>query len=440
MQELAEQPDGAVLQIPMGWRNSFGVLGTERTQAQYYMSAHEKPILSGNTSRNPAIKFDYFERLPLVQAITRQEFGEAPSSETLAAAQAQADDLMTLWGVRYLMTLPPVPGRLPYADHWAESQQLALDLVPHSAEPIIDDGDIQIWEVEPGAPLPLDLDFGARNTDAWRGEGWGTDEADVGGASGIWATAERAHLLFRSEDETSRTLTLRAQPFTWPDAPPQTLAILLNDHRLDEVTMSPGWQEYTFELAPQVGINHLWLAFGRVDSPRAVLGQAMIGSTGVQSPVNIDIHSFDEAFITLYDAEGSETPASFGRRGYNVTVLDPDTGEILAARRLRHRRQQLRSRAPDRLSERTTGRADRAPGHPRRRRRIHLARSDSRTPAPRLRHHRPSRTSGQAHALAGIVSAAPGTAAETIDPADAFLRIDGDFRTLAAAFDWLKIE
>ena len=178
----------------MGWRNSFGVLGTERTQAQYYMSAHEMPILSGNTSRNPPIKFDYFARLPFVQAITRQEFGEEPDDVTLAAAEAQADDLIDLWGVRYIMLLPPVPGRYPYADNWQASQQLALDLVPHSAEPIIDDGSIRIYAVEPTAPLPLELDFGSAQTDAWRGNGWSADEPDVGGASGIWATKKRAHL------------------------------------------------------------------------------------------------------------------------------------------------------------------------------------------------------------------------------------------------------
>ncbi len=329
VQALAEQPDGAVLQIPMGWRNSFGVLGTERTQAQYYMSAHEKPILSGNTSRNPPIKFDYFARLPFVRAITRQEFGEEPDAVTLAAAQAQADDLIDLWGVRYIMLLPPVPGRYPYADNWQASQQLALDLTPHSAEPIIDDGSIRIYAVEPGVPLPLELDFGSAVTDAWRGDGWSADEPDVGGASGIWATKKRAHLMFRSEDETNRTLTLRAQPFSWPDAPAQTLTVLLNDDRVGEVTMVEGWQETTFGLKPKVGINHLWLEFDRVDSPRTVLNQAMIGSTGVQSPVNIDIHAFDQAFITLTDANGQQTDASFGRRGYNVTVLDPESGEIL---------------------------------------------------------------------------------------------------------------
>ena len=172
VQALAGQPTGAILQIPMGWRNSFGVLGMERTQAQYYMSAHEMPILSGNTSRNPPIKFDYFARLPFVQAITRQEFGEEPDDITLAAAEAQADDLIDLWGVRYIMLLPPVPGRYPYADNWQTSQQLALDLIPHSAEPIIDDGSIRIYAVEPGAPLPLELDCSASAQHRRLARGW----------------------------------------------------------------------------------------------------------------------------------------------------------------------------------------------------------------------------------------------------------------------------
>jgi hypothetical protein len=112
--------------------------------------------------------------------------------------------------VRYLMTLPPVPGRLPYADTWQASQQTALDLIPHSDAPIIDDGSIQIYAVQPGPPLPLELDFGGQNTDLWRAEGWAGDEPDVGGADGVWATARRAQLLFRSEDATPRQLTFRA--------------------------------------------------------------------------------------------------------------------------------------------------------------------------------------------------------------------------------------
>ena len=44
-----------------------------------------------------------------------------------------------------------------------------------------------------------------------------------------------------------------------------------------------------------------------------------------------------------------------------------------------------------------------------------------------------------AHALIGVQGAAPGTAAEEIQPGDAFVRVAGDFRTLAAALDWAEI-
>ena len=247
---------------------------------------------------------------------------------------------MTLWGVRYLMLLPPVPGRLPYADTWQASQQLALDLVPHSSDPIIDDGSIRIYAVEPGPPLPLDLDFGGRNTDAWRGEGWSMDEPDVGGASGAWAEGRRAQLLFRSEDATPRRLSFRAAPFTWPDATPQELTVRLNGKRIGQTTMAPDWQDYSFEIIPQPGMNHLWLEFSRADSPRAVLDQAQIGTTGIQAPVNIDVHAFDQAFITLYDAEGNETPASFGRRGVQCHRARPAHWSDTRSARFRYGRQQ----------------------------------------------------------------------------------------------------
>ena len=52
----------------------------------------------------------------------------------------------------------------------------------------------------------------------------------------------------------------------------------------------------------------------------------------------------------------------------------------------------------------------------------------------------PAQLSGQAYALAGIVGSPAGSASEIVDPADAFLRVSGDYRTLAAALDWLKIE
>ena len=440
VQELADWPDGAVWYIPMGWRNSFGVLGVERTQAQYYMTAHGKPIISGNTSRNPPIKFDYFARLPLVQAIAETEAGRAPDSDLLAAARAQAMEVITLWGVRYLMLMPPVPGRLPYADTWQASQQMALDLIPHGDAPIIDDGDIRIYGVEPGDPLPLTLDFGARNTDLWRAEGWDADEPDVGGADGVWATARRAHLLFRSEDATPRTLRFRVQPFVWPDAPEQILTIELNGRKIGSTQLAPGWDIYEFGITPQPGINHLWFIFKYAESPRQRLNQAMIGATGVQSPVNIAVHAFDQAFITLTDAAGERVDASFGRRGYNVTLLDERTGKVLDkqgfdtvanAYEVERLTAYLNQLPPGRiviLATREGAGEFVSPDLVRALQRLGSAVTS------------PEALAGRAHALVGVVGAEPGAAAEKIDATDVYLEVSGDFRTLAAAFDFLEIK
>ena len=52
----------------------------------------------------------------------------------------------------------------------------------------------------------------------------------------------------------------------------------------------------------------------------------------------------------------------------------------------------------------------------------------------------PADLQGMAHALIGVQGAVPNTAAEEIQPGDAFVRVAGDFRTLAAALDWVELE
>ena len=76
--------------------------------------------------------------------------------------------------------------------------------------------------------------------------------------------------------------------------------------------------------------------FGRATSPRDVFpdaaSRAMIGTTGVQSPVNLEVHGFSEAFMTATDANGATVDASAGRQGYNVAVFDQKTGQLLDKR------------------------------------------------------------------------------------------------------------
>ena len=69
----AEPGEFAVMQLPLGWRDSYGVLGSEQTNLQYFQTGHGKPIIGGNISRAPAEKMGYFARIPLFKALTDLE-------------------------------------------------------------------------------------------------------------------------------------------------------------------------------------------------------------------------------------------------------------------------------------------------------------------------------------------------------------------------------
>ncbi len=84
----SEAGEFAIMQLPLGWRNSFGVLGSEQTQLQYFQTAHGKPMVGGNISRAPAFKMDYFARIPLFRALTDLEMYRDVTPDVDAAARA----------------------------------------------------------------------------------------------------------------------------------------------------------------------------------------------------------------------------------------------------------------------------------------------------------------------------------------------------------------
>ena len=168
--------------------------------------------------------------------------------------------------------------------------------------------------------------------------------------------------------------------------------------------------------------------------------RAVIGSTDVVSPVNIDVHSFDEAFISLFGADGVEVKASAGRRGYNVTVIDPRTGKVL----------EMQGFDTAANAYEADSLANYLAGIPKGRIVAVATKGDAGanlTPAAvealrglGSRARAPADLQGMAHALIGVQGAAPGTATEEIKPGDAFVRVTGDFRSLAAAVDWVELE
>jgi hypothetical protein len=271
----AEPGDFAVLQLPLGWRNSFGTRGAERTQLQYYQALDHKRMLAGNISRAPDFKFDYFTRIPLFRALTEVELYRQPDAETLARARAQAGELMTLYDVRYLVVHEPIPLRYPYVDTMPATRDLAFALLPLDPNPVASGDGATAYRVDqPPLPDPLHVDFGDWTAAPYRGEGWGDDE-EVFSASANWVLGTEAHLFFPVRGGGDRRLALRITPFVYPNAPTQTLDLSLNDKPVRwTLYLGEGWQVIETTLAESMlrqGLNTLTLRLGYATPPSDVL-------------------------------------------------------------------------------------------------------------------------------------------------------------------------
>ncbi|MCC7354245.1 MAG: hypothetical protein IT330_10850 [Anaerolineae bacterium] len=447
-QQIAqEEGDFAILQLPLGWRNSFGTLGAEDTRVQYYQTVHGRPMLGGNISRNPPIKMDYFAHLPLFQALTAVEMYREPDAATDAAARAQAAELLALYQVRYVVMLPPVSGRVPYADTWARTQEYARQVLPLEAEPTYEADGVSAYRVLwPAATANIRIDFGTEAARAHQGEGWDAPE-EIYGVSATWAAAREARILLSLREPGAYRLTLRAAPFAYPGGPRQTVQVLLNGHPLGPAqAMNEGYQEYTFNLPPErarAGLNVVTLRFGYAARPRDVLpADLSIGRTGVRAPVDVEVDAApDHAYISAYDAAGRKTDASAGRRGYNLAVLDPRSGRVLEMKGFDTWANEYEAqRLADFVAAIPLGRivvaATKDDATP------HLTEAAVRSLADLGASVDLRGQKGRSHALVGVKGAPPGTALEWSGAGNSYLRVgrNADRRPLAAAVDWLAVE
>ena len=171
---LAADPDDyAILQLPLGWRNSFGVQGAEDTRTQYYQTVHHKRLLSGNISRNPAYKFDYFARRPILESlITLETYGEVDAARR-AADRATAGEMLSFYDIRYVVVAPGIAGRPPYVDTRAAAVAYVEEVLP--VEKVYDQDGWLLYQVEqPPLPASLTVDLGSGEPLGAMalGEGW----------------------------------------------------------------------------------------------------------------------------------------------------------------------------------------------------------------------------------------------------------------------------
>ncbi|MDQ4077135.1 MAG: hypothetical protein M3220_12910, partial [Chloroflexota bacterium] len=331
---IAEDPDDvAVLTLPLGWRNSFGVTGAENTRNQYYMVAHGKRLLQGNISRAPAEKFEYWERLPVLRSLIEIQNDRAVSEEQKAEDAARALETMALLGVRYVVVHPGIEGRPPYVDNRERALQYLQEVLP--MELLYTGEDLLVYRVDASAPRTGQLDFGTPESDIYHVAGWSEDEAE-GDVTFNWAQGEATFLVPLAAQDKPLSVGLQVRPFQLP----QTVQPLVNGRAVaNPISLETGWNDVEFTV-PASALDgptaRVTLRFSRTDRPVDVLpGIAMLGQTGVETRLPITVKSagpglsdLDPGGLAWITVAGED--ASDHRLGTNVTVLDPVTGEIEA--------------------------------------------------------------------------------------------------------------
>ena len=308
-QVAAEPGDFAILQLPMGWRNSFGVQGAESTQTQYYQTYHHKRLLSGNISRNPPFKFDYFRQQPILDSlITLQTYGQV-DAERRAADRATAAEFVRFYDLRYVVVAPGVPGRPPYVDTRDAAVAYVEEVLPVAK--IYDQDGWLLYRVDRPPAARRRWPSTSARPSRWRRWPW----ARAGPAprrsrerSANWAVAQDARVFLPASgrdrpspdaDRAALRLSRRGGPADRPagQRPPlaSRSALLAGLEPTTPGRCRPGFLRQ--------GLNDVRFEFERLDAPADVLpGNGAIGGTGVQAPVAIEVNSggpADFAYITV---------------------------------------------------------------------------------------------------------------------------------------------
>ncbi len=446
-QVAQDEGDFAILQLPMGWRNGFGVQGAESTQTQYYQSYHGKRLLSGNISRNPPFKFDYFRRIPILESlISVQTYGQV-DAERRAADRATAGEFTSFYDVRYVAVAPGIPGRPPYVDTRAEAVAYAEEVLP--VEKVFEQDGWLLYRVDkPPLPVVTTVDFGVLEPLTAMAQGAGWSEAEqIQGASANWAVDQDAQVFLPAAGGADYRLTVTALPFDYPGAPEQGMVPQINGHRLQRIAASSGWNRYAWEVPGSIlreGLNELHFEFDRLDAPVDVLpGSGVIGATGVRVPTAIEVNSngpSDLAFITV-GAGDDAVDGSAHRPGYNVAVVDSRSGELQDYQGFDTTPSgnpsesiAMASFLNDVPAGQIVAVALQGDGA------VHLT-----SEAVAALHSiggqaDPRGSSGWSHAIIGVKGTAPGTAMEAAGPDSGWLRVAPDRRTLAIAVDTIRWE
>ncbi len=308
----------ALLDLPVGWRNGFNVFGKSDViimYEQWWQTYHEKPILGGNTSRNPEQKFQYFLENPVIGVLIALQDGRAVPPEDFEQARALGPDLLAFLNIHTVLVhrdkVPP------------DFEETLQQLFP--LKPMAEEAGIARYEVSWPDISSLDLTPADPALRHYLNAGWGAP-SPFEQTMALWAVKSQASLLLPASQQPS---TVRFTLYT-PDT--QEIQVELDGQRLAVQELTPGVQTLAFTLPPaENGFpRRLTLhAVRRFPAEGIRIATRDIGQTGAVSPINIVVRSAGKDsgdFGHLY-LDGVD--ASLNQRGYNLAAIDPNSGQLL---------------------------------------------------------------------------------------------------------------
>ncbi|MDM8530630.1 interleukin-like EMT inducer domain-containing protein [Anaerolineales bacterium HSG25] len=336
-----------VLNIPFAWRNGFDIMGAWTTQfmfSQFYQTHHQQRHLQGNTSRNPAYKFQYFSHAPVINSLLALQTGKSLPPERIAHDQPLASAVLAFFDIRYIIIGPdesdsprPVTPRatMPYIEQVFPVTQIypavrtlpePVEVLPEPVEGIdpstssgyasansgYDNEQYIIYQVDESVSHPTRYRIDSNNplTPLYLGEGWGT----VNPEQPLLAQREAVRLMLPLT-QTAHRLTIQARrPEAFQPNSHPTISLSLNGWQSESQPMSPDLASYQFDIPAQAtnkGLNNLWLKISELSLRKLIPPEVTAYSAGEE------VGGRGHIYLNGRDI-------SPNKRGYNIALISPD--------------------------------------------------------------------------------------------------------------------
>jgi len=319
-----ERGNFSVMEIPLAWRNGFRVTGSYRADsqapidrifmyAQFYQTTQQHPILNGNTSRNPELKFQYFSEALVLDSLIAIQTGHEIDAATRARDKELAPRVLQFFGTRYILWHTPFEETNREVANKTRAYIEEIFPVTKISESYQDGRGVVAYRVN---ELPANDSLALKPNDPmarlYLGEGWGA----VGGDKFVVQRSE-AKLFFPISNP--RDMEIRLEAF---EVGSSHWGLLINGIEMNR-QVPPEYKTQSAKIpktALHQGINEIKLTFNNT----------LPISPSPNQPLSIVIRSAGEeqgAFGHIYIRGKNESP---NLRGYNIVVFNPQTNQVEA--------------------------------------------------------------------------------------------------------------